>query len=51
MLLIGDDIEICKKYSAKDDKGLIHCNECPLVLRVNDLECHNFKKSEEGESE
>ena len=49
MILVGEDAEICKKYSAKDEKGLVHCNECPLVLRINDLECHNIK--EEGEDE
>lgn len=49
MILVGEDAEICKKYSAKDENGFVHCNECPLVLRINDLECHNIK--EEGEDE
>ena len=40
MLLVGKEAEICKKYSAKDDKGFVHCNECPLVLSKNDLTCH-----------
>ena len=40
MLLTGEEVEICKKYSAKDEKGLVHCNECPLVLSINDLTCH-----------
>lgn len=21
---------ICKKYGKRDEKGLVHCNECPL---------------------
>ena len=31
--------EICNKYSAKDEKGFVHCNECPLVLDHNELMC------------
>lgn len=23
---------ICKKYSARDEEGKVHCNECPLVI-------------------
>lgn len=23
---------ICEIYSSRDDKGLVHCNECPLVV-------------------
>ena len=24
--------KICAKYSAHDENGLVHCNECPLVV-------------------
>lgn len=24
--------KICEKYSARDEHGFVHCNECPLVL-------------------
>lgn len=24
--------KICEKYSAYDENGLVHCNECPLVV-------------------
>ena len=23
---------ICKKYSARDKDGYVHCNDCPLVV-------------------
>lgn len=29
--LTNKDIDkICKKYSTRDDKGFVHCNDCPL---------------------
>ena len=40
MMLIGGEVEICKKYSAKDKDGFVHCNECPLVLNHYDVMCH-----------
>ena len=24
--------EICKKYRGRDEKGFVHCKECPLVV-------------------
>lgn len=30
MKLSARDQKICDKYSARDDKGLVHCCECPL---------------------
>lgn len=24
--------KICKKYKARDEDGLVHCKECPLVI-------------------
>ena len=35
---------ICKKYSARDEEGLVHCRECPLVLDKTAFIC---KASEE----
>jgi len=31
MRLSKEEKEICKKYSKRDNKGLVHCNECPLA--------------------
>lgn len=31
---------ICTKYSARDHEGLVHCNECPLVISVAWCMCH-----------
>ena len=39
-MLIGGEVEICKKYSARDKDGFVHCNECPLVLSNFNLMCH-----------
>ena len=31
--------EICKKYSARDENGLVHCKECPLVVDSDGFMC------------
>ena len=33
--------KICEKYSAYDETGHVHCNECPL--RKGDSEQHDFR--------
>lgn len=30
MLMNEKDKKICEKYSAYDEDGFVHCNECPL---------------------
>jgi hypothetical protein len=30
MLTTDKEKAICKKYSARDSKGYVHCNICPL---------------------
>ena len=32
MKLTEKEKAICKKYSARDEEGLVHCGECPLSL-------------------
>ena len=32
MKLTENEKAICKKYSARDEEGLVHCNECPLFI-------------------
>lgn len=31
--------EICKKYSARDENGFVHCKECPLVVDADGFMC------------
>ena len=31
--------EICRKYSARDENGLVHCKECPLVVDSDGFMC------------
>lgn len=31
--------EICRKYSARDENGKVHCNECPLVIDHRNCIC------------
>lgn len=33
MKLTDKEEKLCKKYSKKDNKGHIHCHECPLKLK------------------
>ena len=35
MKLTESDKRICKKYSARDAEGFVHCNECPLRIAYN----------------
>jgi len=30
MLTNERERKICKKYSARDDRGFVHCSKCPL---------------------
>ena len=32
MRLTKEEKEICKEYSKRDEKGFVHCNECPLAV-------------------
>lgn len=34
--------KICEKYSARDENGLVHCKECPLVLDSYTYTCRAF---------
>lgn len=43
MKLTENEKAICKKYSARDEKGLVHCNECPLSVgnpKKHDYRCY-----------
>lgn len=33
MKLTKEEQEICKKYSARDKDGYVHCAECPLSIK------------------
>ena len=41
MKLSKEDEAICKKYSALDKTGRVHCSQCPLVRpsRLSDCTC------------
>lgn len=32
MKLTKEEKEICKEYSKRDEKGFVHCIECPLTI-------------------
>ena len=44
--------KICDKYRARDEKGFVHCNECPLN-KGEDAKCkatsHYNRKTKEWE--
>lgn len=47
MKLTKEEKEICKKYSERDRKGLVHCFECPLVIDNKTLMCkRNTRKKD-----
>lgn len=39
MRLTKEQKAICKKYGVRDEKGHVHCSECPLVLSRRDRTC------------
>ncbi len=40
MKLTENEKKICKIYSARDNDGYVHCNECPLNLSRRHHECY-----------
>ena len=34
MLKTEKEKSICARYSARDEKGLVHCKECPLAKDI-----------------
>lgn len=32
MKLTDEEKEICKKYSSRNERGFVHCHECPLAV-------------------
>ena len=34
-----EEKKICKKYSARDEEGKVHCMECPLVIDKLSFTC------------
>ena len=47
MRLTPKEKEICKQYSTRDENGLVHCYECPLVISIGDCSCKaNVSKRE-----
>ncbi len=55
MLTTEREKAICKKYSARDSKGYVHCNDCPLRKNSGtyDFRCkansHYNRKTKEWE--
>lgn len=45
--------KICAKYSARDEEGFVHCNECPLVVDKGNHLCkansHYNRRTKEWE--
>lgn len=41
-MLTDKQKKICEKYSARDEKGLVHCKECPLVIDHYEHTCRAF---------
>ena len=39
MRLTKEEKEICKEYSKRDDKGFVHCHECPLAIDKKSALC------------
>ena len=39
MLKTEKERSICARYSARDDEGLVHCKECPLVVEAAERIC------------
>lgn len=39
MLTTKKEKRICKKYSARDEQGNVHCHDCPLVISHADPIC------------
>lgn len=57
MLTTEREKKICKKYTTRDGKGLVHCRECPLRKRSykSDFMCkansHYDRKTGEWEQD
>ena len=37
MELTDKEKDICKRYSARDEQGYVHCAECPLRLPTTEI--------------
>ena len=42
MLTTEKNKRICAKYSARDENGNVHCQDCPLVISRRDRTCRAF---------
>lgn len=38
-MLTDKQVKICRKYSARDENGKVHCRECPLVVSETFFMC------------
>ena len=47
MKLTKEEKEICKQYSKRDENGMVHCNECPLVINRTWTLCKANCRAEE----
>lgn len=39
MKLTKEEEEICKKFSARDEDGYVHCIDCPLAMDLYQFDC------------
>ncbi len=39
MKLTDEEKAICERYSTRDERGLVHCHECPLVVESTVSSC------------
>lgn len=37
--MTSQEKNICAKYSKRDEKGFVHCKECPLVVDAENYMC------------
>ena len=51
--MTSEEEAICKKYSARDQYGFVHCQECPLVVDYKACVCKRVLEEmcEEGDHE
>ena len=47
--LSEEEKEICRKYSARDEEGFVHCKECPLLIPDIPTMCKAVATEEEWE--
>lgn len=47
MKLTEEEQKICDHYSERDEQGIVHCSECPLVIDKHECICKAICTEEE----